>query len=468
MDIFSANNSRQLEAVACGVGVAIGAAAHLCLFIHGEWHIQAPHIVRSHLAILIIAFSGAWYYADQSPLGELFRAIATASVSYIAALLLSILIYRIAPGLHRLTRAKFPGPWLLRTSKLWHVWKCRNSMNHFFLEDLFQRYGDFVRTGPSEITVFHPDVFAVTDGPGTECSKAEWYDLLHPDRALLTSRDRVVHDARRRDWKLGFINRALESHAEKALKHADILDEAIYADTSVGRPSAMRDLFYWYGFDLMGDFVMNKPFGMLSDKKWQHMVIRLQHALSLLGPASPAPWLIQLAFRLGPKIYQVRSWNLMAQWSWDEIHSRLRAGFAKQPSPDLIHYLLEETNRENDLESLYTMRGDTLQAIVAGSEPIPIVLLGIFSELVQAPQHQELIYQELVNHGIRSVDVENYKALGRLSHLNAVIQEALRLYPVLLTGAPRKSGSNGVIIAGKYIPPHTTIVSPRYSIQRSK
>lgn len=87
---------------------------------------------------------------------------------------------------------------------------------------------------------------------------------------------------------------------------------------------------------------------------------------------------------------------------------------------------------------------------------------------MRAPQHQELIYQELVDHGIRDVDTENYKALGRLSHPKAVIQEVLRLYPVILTGAPRKSGSSGVIIAGTYIPPHTTIVSPRYTIQRSE
>lgn len=104
---------------------------------------------------------------------------------------------------------------------------------------------------------------------------------------------------------------ALQSHADKALKHANILCENIQADAIAGRPSAMRDLFYWYGFDLMGDFVINKPFGMLRDKEWQHIVVRLQHALSLLGPATPAPWLVQLAFHLGPKIYQVRSWNLM-------------------------------------------------------------------------------------------------------------------------------------------------------------
>lgn len=36
------NDSKQLEVVACGVGVVVGIAAHLGLFIHGEWHIQAP------------------------------------------------------------------------------------------------------------------------------------------------------------------------------------------------------------------------------------------------------------------------------------------------------------------------------------------------------------------------------------------------------------------------------------------
>lgn len=72
-----------------------------------------------------------------------------------------------------------------------------------------------------------------------------------------------------------------------------------------------------------------------------------------------------------------------------------------------------------------------------------------------------------MDHGYRSIDIDNYMSLCRLKHLNAVIHEALRLYPVLLTGAPRKTGPNGLTIADTFIPPETTIVSPRYIIQRS-
>ena len=97
------------------------------------------------------------------------------------------------------------------------------------------------------------------------------------------------------------------------------------------------------------------------------------------------------------------------------------------------------------------------------SEPIPIVLLGIFSELAQKPQHIELIHQEL-----QGVDITDAKALGRLPHLNAVIGETLRLYPVLPTAGSRKTGKSGVTIGGTYIPPHTTIILPRFTIQRSK
>lgn len=152
----------------------------------------------------------------------------------------------------------------------------------------------------------------------------------------------------------------------KALKHLEMLDKLIESDVQTKQPSNMRDLFYWYGFDFMGDFVFNKPFGMLVNQKWHHMVVRLQRALSLLGPASHAPWLIQLAFRVGPRILQLRDWDQMANWTRKEVEIRLDEGFEKQPAPDLTHYLLEESNQTGDIESIRWMRGDSLQAIVAG------------------------------------------------------------------------------------------------------
>ncbi|KAK0634267.1 cytochrome P450 [Bombardia bombarda] len=452
------SQSKNLNILASVLGVVLGLIAHLGFFIRGEWHVLAPQIFVSH-SLLFISLSAGTIFCHSSGVGQLWAAGLITSSCYLAALLTSILVYRI--WFHPLTRAGFKGPFYLSTSKICHVWECRWSLNHVFLDGLHKKYGDFIRTGPNEITIYHPDVFVATDGPKTECTKSEWYDLLFPDSSLLTTRDRVLHDIRRKEWKECFSPKALAFHFQKSVAQVAILDKVLAANAEAGKPCDMRDLFYWLGFDIMGDFIFNKSFDMLVTQEWHHMVIGLQRALSLLGPTNPAPWLIQLAFHVFPRIYQIGDWFRMTAWCYDQIGTRLEDGFEKQPTPDLVHYLLEKSDAPRTADSVNRMRGDSLNAIVAGSEPIPIILIALFAELAKKPEYIEAVYQEMVD-----VDILDTKVLSQLPNLNAVIQETLRLYPVLPTAGTRKTGPNGVTIAGVFIPPYTTIVNPRYSIHR--
>jgi cytochrome P450 len=441
-----------------GLGGALGLTLHHGFFKHGEWHIYTPQLLFSHLAVLAVVIIGP-FCCNSTQWGKLMVPASIASAGYLVALLTSITVYRV--WFHQLARSGFEGPLYLRTSKLWHAWICRKSLNHLFLDGLNKKYGDFVRTGPSEITVFHPDFFNATDGPKTECFKGEWYDLLFPESSLLTTRNRELHDARRKDWKVGFSPQALAHHFDKILTHLDALTDAIDGSLLEGKPVRMRDMFYWLGFDVMSDFVFSKSFGMLNTQTWHHMVIRLQRALSLLGPASPAPWLIHIAFRVAPRVYQIGDWFGMAEWTHEQIRDRLEAGSEKEHKPDLVHYLLEQKGGVQTPETILKIRGDSLNAIVAGSEPVPVVLIGLFAELAQKPEHIEGVYQEL-----KDADINESKVLAKLPYLNAVIQEALRMYPVLPTGGSRKTGERGVTIGGVFIPPNTTMVGPRFTIQR--
>ena len=128
---------------------------------------------------------------------------------------------------------------------------------------------------------------------------------------------------------------------------------------------------------------------------------------------------------------------------------------------DVAHYLLQDAR--DDLKQFPWLTGDSILAIVAGSEPTAAVLIGLFYELAKAPHHTDSIVQEL-----KDVNIEDSRALAQCLHLDAVISEALRLYPALPTGGNRKTTKDGVTIGGVYIPPETTIVAPRYVISRRK
>lgn len=85
----------------------------------------------------------------------------------------------------------------------------------------------------------------------------------------------------------------------------------------------------------------------------------------------------------------------------------------------------------------------------------------IFYLLALHPEHQEKLYEEL-----QDIDVFNLRALRHLQHLDAVIKETLRYFPVIPTGGYRDSPPQGMTVGGTYIPGDITIVAPRYVLCR--
>ncbi|KAI1318351.1 cytochrome P450 [Xylariaceae sp. FL0255] len=437
--------------IAWALGTLAGVLSHTCLFIHGEWHVQAPQLLIAHGTILALVV----FVNVHDGLPILFG-------SYVLALLASITIYR--AFFHRL--AGFDGPWYARVSKLWHPWAARNCQNHLVLDALHKKYGDFVRTGPAEVTIFHPAVFVAMDGPQSSCIKSEWYDLLHPFKSLVTSRSKSVHAARRRQWSNCFSPKATAHHQAKIFSHILELDKSIEVLARTGQPAQMRNLCFWFAFDSMGDFTLSTSFNMLRDQQWHHIISRIQRAMSLLGPFGTVPWLVQLTFRLAPSVGHLRDWRETVAWARQQMLSRLFDRGSKEPIYDLAHFLVEGQEEGITEQDLSWLHGDSLLAIVAGSEPVAYTLVGIFRELSLHPDHIDKIHKELAGVDILSLGVESLQVLSKLPHLNAVINESLRLYPTLLTGGARKTSEKGVIVGDTFIPAHTTIISPRYTITR--
>lgn len=112
---------------------------------------------------------------------------------------------------------------------------------------------------------------------------------------------------------------ALPHYKQQILSLIDELDNCIQADIRAGRISEVSDFFHWLAFDRMGKFVLGKSFNMLTHQHWHHVILRLQKALSLLGPLSPVPWLVQIAFRLMPPVWLLKDWVAMVVWCESQL-----------------------------------------------------------------------------------------------------------------------------------------------------
>ncbi len=107
-------------------------------------------------------------------LGEVFRQAFKGSfflfASYATALLTSMTTYRVF--FHRLRHS--PGPPLAAVSKLYHVAQVLGSKQYLFLDKLREQYGHYVRTGPSELTIYNPAAVPFIHGSDSLCTKADW------------------------------------------------------------------------------------------------------------------------------------------------------------------------------------------------------------------------------------------------------------------------------------------------------
>jgi hypothetical protein len=312
-----------MQSIVLLASAPLGVLTHLAVFIRGEWHMQAPFLVKLYLLVCITIFVATKYYG--STFHEAFVFTASLTSCYSIGLFSSISIYR--RYFHRLRH--FPGPLAAGITKFWHVWQCRTGKNHLVIEDLRRQYGPIIRTGPEELTIIDAAVPSAVDGPKNECTKAVWYDFLLPEIAVNTTRSREEHDSRRRIWDKGFSTKALAAYEERVVEYANTLVRKFEQLSLEDTPINVSDWFYWFTFDVMGEFAFARSFGMLENEKWHFAIKLLRTATSLLGPFSPVPWAAQIGFYITPWMYIVRDWLSLMEWCKLRMGERIQVSFAQ-------------------------------------------------------------------------------------------------------------------------------------------
>jgi cytochrome P450 len=103
--------------------------------------------------------------------------------------------------------------------------------------------------------------------------------------------------------------------------------------------------------------------------------------------------------------------------------------------------------------------------ILAGSETTATLLCGLTYHLLKNPTTLDTLKTEIRS----SFEDESELILNRLAslpYMNAVIEEALRMYPPVPNALPRVTPYPGAVICGKYVPGGTSVGLHHYSTYR--
>ncbi|KAJ5817645.1 Cytochrome P450 [Penicillium robsamsonii] len=430
-----------------------GLTAHVLFYRHGEWDLKAPRIVVSYIFLFLGATFLERYQKGELPIGAPSHLAAKLVGCHILGIYTSMLFYR--AFLHRLSQ--FPGPFFAKLSNF-HVTllSARKLQLYAETEKLHAQYGDYVRLGPTELSITDPRAVKEIYSSSAKVTKGPWYTVLEPRVSLQMVRNKQVHAQRRKAWDQGFSTRALRDYEPRVSHYTEQLIQVI--EREVGNQINMAQWFNYYSFDVMGDLSFGKSFNMLIDGKDAYILKQLHADLRMIAIFAHLTWL----FPFFKKIPLINA-DYLKFWKW--VDARVDERIQSNPyAPDVFSWILKayeqgpKTKQDKD-----DLSGDAYLVIVAGSDTTAATLTSLFFHLAMDRTLYKAIQKEL--DALPSLSYDNLRGVKLL---DGVINETLRLHPAVPSGMQRTTPPEGITIGDRYIPGNVRVCIPLYTMFRDE
>ncbi|KAF8200339.1 cytochrome P450 [Pholiota molesta] len=413
---------------------------------------------------------------------SLFRIVSTSYITFSSILATCVVAYRLSTS-HPL--AKYPGPKIMKATKLWGAWIGYTGKTHEYLKRLHDEYGPTIRIGPNELSTiekeFIPQILGGQGMPKGPLWDGRRFSQLVSEThqqydSLIVLRDSALHDQLRKPWNQAFAAEPLQRYETQLLARVIQLNHILkkVAETSTGRAGHV-DITKWidrFSFDFMGDFALGGVFESMRAGD-SHDIQLMEDGIFLISITQHMPWIANFLRSL-----PIINSGMQRFIKFGAEHGLKRAN-TKTNKKDLFSYIAESLGSE-----LPIIISNALLAIVAGSDTVATAMSSAIYFLLANPEKYKRLQTEIDaafdEHEIPDIISSSKKTpkhysdvLGRLSYLNAVINESLRLYPPVATSlqrAPAK-GSGGKLLKGNtvadiYLPEGNSINVPPYVIHR--
>ncbi|KAJ6133260.1 hypothetical protein N7471_008475 [Penicillium samsonianum] len=441
-----ARNSQALLALGSGVTL------HHLFYRLSEWDTRSPFLLVSYIFALVAGSVGIWLLSSRTEVVVPFspNEFRRFWLYHILGVYSSMLVYR--GFFHRL--GKFPGPFLARLSNVYLT--MMSSKLHLYEEigKLHETYGDYVRTGPTELSITDPAAVQAIYSIQSKATKGPWYTLLDPRVCLSFTRDKQEHARRRKVWDRGFSTKAIRAYEPVVAGYAQQLVEVVERD--LASPIDMTRWFSYYAFDVMGRLAFGKSFNMIAEGKEAYFLKTIRTDMTNIGHLKHMPWIF-------PIVMNIPLLNANNQRFWKWIESQFLERSAKEPEQrDIFSWILDEYKKgPQSPQDTLNLHGDGYLIIVAGSDTTSTILSHLWFHLASDQALVQRLQKE-----IDELKELNDDTISKIDLLDAAIHETLRLHPAVPSGLQRLTPPQGMTIGNTYVPGNTIVQVPLYTMFR--
>ncbi|KAF7596835.1 hypothetical protein BBP40_012435 [Aspergillus hancockii] len=336
------------------------------------------------------------------------------------------------------------------------------SAYHF--NSLHETYGKIARFAPGQATTNTVKALRNIYGSGTGKAsaflKTGFYKSISR-RNIFTASDTTYHSSVRKLFGPSMTPGNMEAHAGVVRECILRLHDVIYSKLEGTDTLSLNNLLYCHSVDTVSEVLLGKPLGCLKRGKpyfWTEQLPRIFYWATIRdqfdgsGVPTVMKWLLRRFLRKGIRLRSEEARMRL-------IHEQLKASHSRR---DIMVEVMEraETSGVPEVEIAENFSAIMLAGFHTTQNALCAV---IFFVLTHPEAHAKLVHE--LQSAFHSVEDISGDVAQQLPYLNAVITEALRLYPPVPVGGPRVSP--GAYVDGIYIPAGTEVCTSIFALHHN-
>ncbi|KAK4161318.1 pisatin demethylase [Cladorrhinum sp. PSN259] len=380
---------------------------------------------------------------------------------YLFGISLVLIIYLTQSYLAYARLRHFPGPRLARWTQIpWILWHTTGRV-HLKFREISEQYGPMALVAPGILLTSDYEFMRKMAGPRSRYKRNVWYLAFrfNPDQDHIASeRDNEVHNQTRMKIATGYSGRDIVGLEEKINANiaalVKLIEKSYLSEPTETKPLDLAKKIQFFTVDSIGDLAFGEPIGFLrTDTDVYDFLKTSAEGFPFLTMLSLFPWLVKLLTldvmkKYLPSANDSVGMGPIMRLAQETVEKRY------PPKKEEVHQDMLESWIRHGLSKEQAMSETVLQMLAGGDTSATAIRMALFHVYANPPVLSKLRAE--IQAARPSSPITNAEAAS-LPYLQAIIKEALRLYPPITAERLKDVPPEGDWYKGQFIPGGTVI-----------